>query len=133
MQTDTLENAKKNVERLNLFGPTFGIVNIVGQSIVEESGFGSLTEGFLHIRTRMGVDTDGSSPDVKPADEFMNSSLITQTIALAPSATDAMKRLIQMRYMGTSDEKAMEMIANLPGVKESVKEAIEAAVIKALK
>jgi len=125
MQLDTLQNAIKNEARLRLLMPTYGIVAIHGNEITSE-----LEDklDFFHIRI---------APATEPTDDnkvgqfggYMNSFLVGETIAKAPSGVEAAKRLIAMTNPGISGTKALERVYAIKGVHA----AIESVLTEALK
>jgi hypothetical protein len=126
MQNDTLKNAKKNEARLKLIGPTYGIVLIKGNEIIEEFALEGVEEGFFHIRIGLGNGGDDSA-NVPDFGEYMNSGLVTQTVEKAPSATEAAVRLVGITRPGITHSAAMGVVYNIKGVSSAIEEVLEGA------
>ena len=124
-QLDTLQNAIKNEARLRLLMPTYGIVVIRGNEIISD-----LKDqlDFFHIRV---------APETEPTEDenvgkfggYMNSCLVGETIAKAPSGVEAAKRLIAMVNPGISGAKALEKVYAIKGVHAAIESVLTEALM----
>ena len=122
-QMDTLANAKRNEAKLKLLGPTYGIVNIVGNEVIEEADFNGLIEGYLHIRVGITPNPEGS-PSVPAFGDYVNSFLVGDTIKRAPNAIEAAKR-VALTLPGVDDDMtALARVYSMPSVKDAVETAL---------
>lgn len=125
MQFDTLKNAKANEARLKLLGPTYGVVNIVGNDIIEEDKIAVIAEGFLHIRVGI-TPTPEDSPSVPAMGDYVNSGLTTETIKRAPNGLEAAKRLALMMPGVHNDTEALARVYAIQDVKNAVETVLAA-------